>query len=123
MLLLTPLSRALAELEDFLAQPKNKYLIAGTIQCFEFSFELSWKAMQRILKEQGVETGSPMQVFRAAHKIALIDSFELWAGFLKQRNLSVHTYNQDVAEEVYKAAQSFAIEARILFARLEKANS
>jgi nucleotidyltransferase substrate binding protein (TIGR01987 family) len=114
------LVRALGELEEILEQPKNKYIVSGTIQCFEFTFELSWKMLQRTLKVQGVTTGSPMQVFRAGKEAGFIDSIEVWAGFLKQRNLTTHTYNKDTAEEIYLTAQAFPAHVKELLRRMEE---
>lgn len=45
-LLLDDLRRAIARLDDALAQPENEYLRDAAIQRFEFSFELAWKAAQ-----------------------------------------------------------------------------
>lgn len=116
---LNPLKKALDSLEDILKQPHNKYIVAGVVQNFEFTFELSWKAMQRFLKLQGVETGSPNQVLRAAAQEGLIIDLELWLTFLKNRNLTVHTYNEDVAEEVYQAAKLLPSTVHKLITKLE----
>ena len=115
---LSPLQKALASLEEILQQPKNKFIVAGTVQNFEFTFELSWKAMQRFLKLRGVETGSPAQVLRSAFQEKLISDLDLWMDFLKKRNLTVHTYNQNVAEEVYQAALIFPISVKTLITKL-----
>jgi nucleotidyltransferase substrate binding protein (TIGR01987 family) len=116
---LTALERATSSLREILAQPKNKFIVAGTIQNFEFTFELAWKAMQRLLKLRGVDTGSPNQVFRAAIKEGFIENFELWNEFLKKRNLTVHTYNESTAEEVYASAKAFLPVVSELLSRLK----
>lgn len=115
---LGPLQKALMSLEDILEQPKNKYIVAGVVQNFAFTFELSWKAMQRYLKIQGVQTGSPNQVLRASKKEGLIEDLDLWLAFLKHRNLTVHTYNVEVAEEVYVMATQLPKEVRCLLDQL-----
>ncbi|MCK5099937.1 MAG: nucleotidyltransferase substrate binding protein [Desulfobacteraceae bacterium] len=79
----------------------------GMIQRFEYTFELAWKAMKRTLKEEGSEIGSPKQVFRSAFEAKLIDNLEQWFALLKERNLTVHTYNEETAKEVYESAKSF----------------
>lgn len=117
---LTPLLQALSSLNEILEQDKNKFIVAGTIQNFKFTFELSWKAMQRFLKLRGVDTGSPNQVFRAAAKEGLIDNFEEWNGYLKMRNLTVHTYNKDTAEEVYAAAKCFPADVKKLIQKFDE---
>ena len=116
---LNPLRLALKSLEEILQQPKNKFIVAGTVQNFEFTFELAWKAMQRLLKIRGVEAASPNQVFRAAKAEGIIDSFEVWLEYLKMRNLTVHTYNPKVADEVYVAAQKIPKDVHALIKKLE----
>jgi len=115
---LVPLQKALMSLEDILEQPKNKYIVAGVVQNFKFTFDLSWKAMQRFLKMQGVPTGSPNQVLRAAKKEGFVEDLDLWLAFLKHRNLTVHTYNVEVAEDVYVMATQLPKEVRRLLGQL-----
>lgn len=117
---LNSLKKVLHSLEDILTQPQNKYIIAGVIHNFELTFGLSWKAMQCFLKLRGVDTGSPNQVLRASKKEGLIDDLELWMKFLKERNLTVHTYNENVAEEVYETAKLLPKEVRELLSKLEQ---
>ena len=119
---LNPLQKALKSFEEILTQPSNKFIIAGVIQNFEFTFELAWKSMQRYLRIQGVETASPNQVLRAAYKEKIILDLELWLTFLKKRNLSVHTYNEDVAEEVYETAKLLPAEIKKLLNNLKSNN-
>jgi nucleotidyltransferase substrate binding protein (TIGR01987 family) len=107
MLDTAPLKNAIHNLDDILKQPINEYIRDGVIQRFEYTFEICWKFMQRLLKERGVEAGSPNQVLRAAHKEHLIEDIDMWLVFLKNRNLTVHTYNKDTAEEVFAAAKQF----------------
>lgn len=120
MLDLKPLKLAINSLEDILRQPINEYVRDGVIQRFEYTFELCWKFLQRALKESGVETGSPTQVIRAAAREGLLDDIEAWLSFLKSRNLTVHTYNKDVAEEVYAEGKKFPKYAKAILTALEK---
>ena len=101
------LEKAQETLKDILKQPLNEYIRDGAIQRFEYTFELSWKFLQRVLKDQGQVTGSPQQVLRSAHQAGLIDQLDTWFEFLKSRNLSVHTYDQRVANEVFESAKKF----------------
>lgn len=66
---------------------------AGVIQYFEFTYELAWKTLRRILKERGKDLNSPKTVIREAALEKLIDSPELWFEFAEDRNKIVHTYN------------------------------
>lgn len=101
------IEKALASLEDALSQKMDEYRRDGAIQRFEYTFELSWKFMQKVLKVEGVYASSPMQVFREAKNADLIEDFDHWVSLLKQRNLTVHTYNESTAQEVFNSAKEF----------------
>ena len=117
---LSSFEKALESLANVLQQPLNQYIRDASIQRFEYTFEISWKTLQRFLKLQGVETGSPKQVFRAAFKAKLIDAVEPWFGFLDARNLTTHTYNENTADEVYRAAGKFLPYVQELYKQLKK---
>ncbi len=100
---LANLERACAELESYLALPivhqRDK---AGLIQGLEFTFELFWKMFQKLAPEAGLDASSPREALMAAVKLHLIDSEESphWAQMLRDRNLTTHTYNHSVADEI-----------------------
>jgi nucleotidyltransferase substrate binding protein (TIGR01987 family) len=73
----------------------------GLIQGFEFTHELAWNVLKDYLEETGISgiIGSKGAI-REAFKNGLIHDGESWMEMIKSRNLSSHTYNQDIAEEV-----------------------
>jgi nucleotidyltransferase substrate binding protein (TIGR01987 family) len=103
-----PLLRAFEKFESFRMHDKTEQERAGIIQAFEYCFELSWKIMKKFLENRGVVANSPKEVFRHAAKEGFIDDPEKWFDFLKKRNLSVHTYNQDQADEVIAICPDFS---------------
>ena len=74
---------------------------AGIIQYFEISFELSWKLMKDYLLYLGYDVNSPRESIKRAFAIGLIDYGEEWLNALIDRNLTVHTYDQEQADEIY----------------------
>lgn len=96
------LERALARLEEALAEdPSAPLVIDGTIQRFEFVFELCWKAMRAVLADQGIETASPRGTIRAAYAAGLIDDEAAWLALLQARDETSHTYDEAQARQVY----------------------
>ena len=81
---------------------------AGVIQHFEFTYEICCNLMRRRLRESMnpdlVATASRRQLFRLAAQTGLIESFEAWLGFHESRNLTSHTYREEVAAAVYSSA-------------------
>ncbi len=79
----------------------------ATIQRFEFCFELSWKLLQAYSKEQGINCYSPRNCIRESHNLGIIKNTEKWFDFLNARNLTTHTYSQEIADKIYEKAKIF----------------
>jgi hypothetical protein len=63
-----------------------------------------WKAAQAYLRQQeGVESGSPKSVVRACYQGGLLSEEQARAAMeaTEDRNLSVHTYNEQLAEAIF----------------------
>jgi len=100
---LANLERAFAELESYLTLPiTHQRDKAGLIQGFEFTFEIFWKAFQKLAPDAGLEASSPRESLMAGLKLHLITPEEAphWSQMLRDRNLTSHTYNQSVADEI-----------------------
>jgi len=87
---------------------------AGAVKAFEFCYELSWKLMKRVLESRGQETGSPKDTFRKAALEKLIDDPEVWFEFQKKRNLTTHTYEQEILQEIVSSFDEFSLEIKKL---------
>lgn len=92
----------------------------GTIQRFEFTFELCWKIMQTIVRENKPDVYGPKNVIREAAKLGLISDPKAWFEFLKNRNLTVHTYKEEIAQQVYQSAKKFVKYVEELINTVEK---
>lgn len=82
---------------DFTRGPEDEIYRIGIIGQFNLTFELAWKALQQVLRVHGVfeaETGSPREILQLGYKIGFLGEDEIWLLMLKQRNLSVHIYNE-----------------------------
>jgi nucleotidyltransferase substrate binding protein (TIGR01987 family) len=73
----------------------------GLIQSFEFTHELAWNVLKDYLEEKGISgvIGSK-DASREAFKVGLIEEGEDWMNMIKARNLTSHTYNANVANEI-----------------------
>lgn len=100
----------------FRVNDKTEQERAGTIQAFEYCFELSWKTMKRLLHEGGQIANSPKETFRLAAQEGFISDPEVWFDFLKKRNMTVHTYNQNEADKVISICESFSTEIKAFLA-------
>ena len=96
------LGRSLDRLAEALGISAEEPLaIDGTIQRFEFTFELFWKAVRRLLARQGIEANSPKAVLQQAYRLGWLDDEPKWLKVLEDRNLTSHTYREPLALEIY----------------------
>ncbi|MBF0312278.1 MAG: nucleotidyltransferase substrate binding protein [Oligoflexia bacterium] len=120
---LEPLKKALQSLKNAIAQTKNEYIRDSVIQRFEYTFELSWKIIKKVLEQdQPLEDASVKGILRSAATYGIISNLELWFEFQHARNLTSHTYNEDSAEEVYEVAVKLPPEIDLLLLKLSVRN-
>ncbi|MDI3257125.1 MAG: HI0074 family nucleotidyltransferase substrate-binding subunit [Kyrpidia sp.] len=105
--------RALSSLRSLLEEsgPPSIVVRDAAIHRFEYTFEAAWKAAQLFLAEvEGLDMGSPKSVVRACREVGLLDEEEAALGLamVDDRNLTVHTYNEGVAEQIYARLPGYA---------------
>ena len=82
-------------------RPLSELEMQGLIQGFEFTHELAWNLLKDFLEAQGIAglIGS-RDAIRSAFKNGLLADGETWMEMIKARNLSSHTYQQDLAQRI-----------------------
>ena len=73
---------------------------AGIIQFFEMTFELAWKVLKDYLEAQEYLVKSPRETVKQAFQIGLIDNGHIWMDALSNRNLTTHTYDEELANKM-----------------------
>lgn len=114
--LFSQFDKAVDKLKNAIAQPKDEFIRDSVIQRFEFCVELAWK-MSR--KGMGTTTTAPKDVVREMAQNKLISDVKLWLEAIDMRNLSSHTYNEELAEKVYAFSVSFLPELILLKEKLK----
>lgn len=97
--------RAKATLSDAVELSKTRELSKleqqGVIQAFEYTHELAWNVLKDYLSEQGhVGLIGSKDSTREAFKRELIDNGDIWMEMIKSRNLTSHTYDQNIADTI-----------------------
>ncbi len=72
----------------------------GLIQAFEIVFELAWKTIKDYLMELGFDEKSPRDALKQAFQSGIITDGHTWMEALGNRNETVHTYDEKLAEEM-----------------------
>jgi nucleotidyltransferase substrate binding protein (TIGR01987 family) len=109
----------------FAEEEKSRLLLSvrdGVIQRFEVAMDLSRQLLVRILKEKYFleEAAAKKDTFREAAQLGMIADAETWLGLLRARNSTSHTYDSEIAKEVFTQVPIFLDHSLDLLTRLPK---
>lgn len=101
--------KALAAFEFAINQQVDPDLVHvdSTIQRFEFTIELFWKLLKKILLFKGIQTQYPRDVLKEAYAGLLIQDESTWLDMLKDRSQTSHTDDQALAIDVYSRMPNY----------------
>lgn len=111
---------ALETFEEVLVENPTAIVRDAAIQRFEYTVEATWKACQSHLRTvHGRDCASPKGCIRAAREVSLLTDDEALAALsmVDDRNLTSHTYDEELAQNIYA---KFPAHARLLSAWLER---
>ena len=92
------LERAFRRLNEALARPDDDTLaLDASIQRFEFTIELFWKVMKRLLAREGVRTATPRETLERAFQAGWLNDEATWLEMLRARNETSHAYDEELA--------------------------
>lgn len=103
--------KAVQRLREALSQPYSEFIRDSVIQRFEFSIELAWKTSKKLM---GTPTSAPKDIIREMAQSGYITDVEAWLKAIDMRNLSSHTYKENLANDVYAFIQNFVSELEAL---------
>lgn len=116
------LIKALSSLKESLLEREKEGASAindaGVAKCFEVALEYAWKAVKRLVEDDGLEANSPKESIKFGATIGLIDNPEVWIDFINNRNLSVHDYIGVDNDTYLNSIKIFAIECEKLIEKL-----
>ncbi len=87
------------------------------LQRFEYCLELAWKTSLRLL---GSPTSAAKPAVREMARNGLIKDPSLWITFIDARNKTSHSYDENIAKEVFASINLFLPELIKLIPELEK---
>ena len=117
-IIITPLVKAYKTLDSGLEKAKSELEKDGVIQRFEYTYELLWKTLKRVLEHKGISLKNPRDVFRESAAQDLLDSPEFWFSVIKKRNLTTHIYSEEYSYEVYDFLPEFTEETSKIINKL-----
>ena len=94
-------SSALNRLKEALPLSEDAIVRDALIQRFEFTWEMAWRCLYRALRDMEIPAAEFQgPVLQAAHKAGLIADPDAWKTTKECRDLTVHTYYEEVAVKV-----------------------
>lgn len=87
---------------DDLGYVVEELIKEGLIQRFEYTHELAWNVMKDYAFFQGNSTvGGSRDATREAFRLNIIENAEVWMDMIQSRNRTSHTYNEEIANEIF----------------------
>jgi len=124
------LEKALTKLEEVIIrfeQNKNDDAIRDSvIQRFEFTYSVTLKIIRKYFIDRAfiIENVNQMSfndMIRTANQLKLLKSnLETWTKFREMRNLTSHTYDENIAQQVVSIIPDFYNEVTYLIEQLKK---
>jgi nucleotidyltransferase substrate binding protein (TIGR01987 family) len=94
-------TQSVDRLAEILKEPKTVANRDSAIKRFELTFELGWKSARTYLGNKGIICRSPRDCFTEGFRLGLVADDPLWLKMIEDRNLSVHTYSEKLADDIY----------------------
>ena len=104
----------------------NIYMRDSMIQRFEYTYSISLKIMKRYLKQSEISedeiNGMTFNdIIRRSNQYGILKSnLEVWDDYRQKRNMTSHTYNENVAKDVVAIIPAFKDEAKFILNKLKE---
>ena len=109
------LERAICRLNEALQAFSNMsdlimidFMRDSVIQRFEFTIELFWKVLRKLLKFKKVIVNNPKDTLIEAFKNEMIDNGNIWIKMLDDRNEMSHVYNEEASIKIVDNIKTYA---------------
>jgi nucleotidyltransferase substrate binding protein (TIGR01987 family) len=115
--------KALKTLKNILKYPYSEITRDASIQRFEYCFEIIWKTVKLYLEYyEGIICNSPKSCFRELFSTGLIDENKTikLLEMTDDRNLTSHTYDEELAKELYNKLRQYYKLMEEILKKIEK---
>jgi len=121
--------KALERLKEAYLRAKNSdkddyyFFRDSAVQRFEFTVEIFWKCIKSYLREiEGIECRSPKSCIREFFSAGYLNEEEtiLLLKMIDDRNLTSHTYREEVAERLFSKLERYIIQLEKVLLGLQR---
>lgn len=127
---LTSFEKAIDSLIDVInvynSDKSNTYMRDSMIQRFEYTYSLALKMIKRYFAQSAFEIENIdgmtfNEMIRTANRMELLQSnLEQWNKYREKRNMTSHTYDENIAQDVVSVIPMFKDDAEFLLKRLKE---
>ena len=129
---ITALENAENRLQEMLARYNKEHedeaVLDSVIQRFEFTYSIALKTLRKYFIERAfvleeVNQMSFNEMIRTASQLnLLVSNLEKWTVYREMRNMTSHTYDEEIALQVVSIIPDFSKEIAYLITRLKESN-
>ncbi|MCM1265625.1 MAG: nucleotidyltransferase substrate binding protein [Candidatus Gastranaerophilales bacterium] len=127
MIDLTPFEKALATLDEIIIrydkENHDNAIRDAVIQRFEYTYSLAIKMLVRFLQSQANDLPDTLtfnETIRKANQMGLLlSNLEKWTDYRQKRNMTSHTYEEEIANAVVSVVKDFQKDAQFLLNSLK----
>jgi len=104
------LGNAISRLREVMEHPQldeNEYMRDAAIQRFEFTIELFWKLLKKVLFHEKIDTTTPRDTLSKAYQYELIGDEKTWLQMLDDRNNTSHAYREEEAKKIFENIKKY----------------
>jgi len=117
---LNSFNKAIENLRTILLETETQIVRDAAIKRYELCYELAWKSIQEALKAEGLEIcKSPKSCFKQAFQQGWINEEDICLEMISSRNQTTHTYNEELAQEIYNNLKKYLPLFEFLLVRLQ----
>ena len=110
-----------AERDRWVAEGNGDIVLDVAAKRFEFTYEMAWKALKRVLDYLGIDARAPRPVFKEAYAQGLLTDEQVWLDMIEMRNLASHVYDEHEISRILLELERYLAAFDSLLSRLRQA--
>lgn len=108
------------ERDRWVAEGNGDIVLDVAAKRFEFTYEMAWKALKRVLDYLGIDARAPRPVFKEAYAQGLLAEEQVWLDMIEMRNLSSYVYDEHEISRILEKLERYLAAFDALLDRLRR---
>jgi nucleotidyltransferase substrate binding protein (TIGR01987 family) len=108
------------ERDRWIAEGNGDIVLDVAAKRFEFTYEMAWKALKRVLDYLGLDARAPRPVFKEAYAQGLLAEEQVWLDMIEICNLSSHVYDEHEISRILEQLDRYLSAFEALLEKLRR---